>query len=82
MSHSVGVLQVGAIKRVGDAHVGLLQRHHFGLDLQEIVAHEQPVVVEFALAAVGWVDDVRLHPLHGCWSEQSRYGVRNRVLLC
>lgn len=82
MTYPVGVLQIRAVKRVGNAHVCLLQRHHLALDLQSSVAHVQTSVAQLALAAVGRVAYVGLHPLHRSWSEQGRYGVRHGVLLC
>ena len=80
--HPVGVLQIRAVKWVEDAHVCLLQRHHLALDLQSSVAHVQPLVTQLAIAAVGRVAHVGLHPLHGCWSKQGGDGVRHSVLLC
>lgn len=82
LTHPVGVLQIRAVERVEDAHVCLLQGHHLALDLQSGVAHVQTLFTQLALAAVGWVTDVGLYPVHGRWSKQSGDGVRHGVLLC
>lgn len=81
MTYSVCVLEIRAVQRVEDAHVGLLQRHHLGLDLQRSVAHVETLVAQFALAAVRRVADVGLHPLNRRRSEQGLDGMRHGVLL-
>lgn len=42
----------------------------------------QTLITELTLVAVGWITDISLYPLYGCWPEQSRDGVRYGVLFC